>query len=424
MNNNIEQKITGNLNGHDYVDLGLPSGTLWATCNLGAGNPKKGGYYFAWGETSPKRNYEYDNYRHYNGDGRQITKYCTKSNYGNNCIVDNLTNLLTIDDAAAINWGTGWKMPTKSEMIELYEECIWEWEDGGYIINGPNGNTIFLPAAGGEYENDYYPTGVYGGYWSNSLDTDRPDGAFGVFFGMYRINLTYGDRIMGSSVRPVCKSSEIEKNNKSAITSLQSKGLFEESDSKTAPKVISGTTKKSISGILNGHEWIDLGLPSGIHWVSCNIGAAKPEDYGAYYAWGERTPKHIYNSSTYTFSSKQTNLPRNADAATVNWGNGWRMPTYNDFKELENNCAWIWSERNGVNGFKVVGPNGNSIFLPAAGNHYNGEFCDGGSCGFYWSSSLYPDNSNYAWYLIISSDNRGMGNYYCFYGRSVRAVCQ
>ena len=162
---------------HEYVDLGLPSGTLWATCNVGADNPEDIGDYFAWGETAPKDIYDWSNYR-YGGMANWLfamTKYCTDSCYGFNGFVDNLTVLEPADDAATVNWGSDWRMPTKEDWKELYLKttCTWITQNGvdGRLFTSWNGNSLFLPATGFRLEGELIGPGL-GIYWSSSLQTD------------------------------------------------------------------------------------------------------------------------------------------------------------------------------------------------------------------------------------------------------------
>ncbi len=177
------------------------------------------------------------------------------------------------------------------------------------------------------------------------------------------------------------------------------------------------------TGVADGHEWVDLGLPSGLKWATCNVGANSPEDYGDYFAWGETTPNSSYTSSDYNYSSNPTTLPLSMDAAYTNWGTSWRMPTHAEVKELEDNCTGTWTTQNGVKGYKVTSKtNGNSIFLPAAGYRDGSYLIYAGSYGDYWTSSLYTDSSNYAYYLSFSPDflSSNLNNRYR--GRSVRPV--
>ena len=129
----------------------MPSGTLWATCNIGANSPEEYGDYFAWGETAPKDDYNWSNYKWCNGVYQTPTKYCDKSYAGYNGFVDNKTELDPEDDAACVNWGPSWRMPTTEQEKELYEKCSSSWtvRDGvnGRLFIGPNGNILFLPAA-------------------------------------------------------------------------------------------------------------------------------------------------------------------------------------------------------------------------------------------------------------------------------------
>jgi len=202
----------------------------------------------------------------------------------------------------------------------------------------------------------------------------------------------------------------------------------------TADMTLYAQWEKITSGQLNGHDWVDLGLPSGLLWATCNVGSTTPEGYGDYFAWGETAPKDTYNWSTYNYydgssvtkytsSDNLTILEASDDAATANWGAGWRMPTADEMRELQDYCVVIWKEQNGVNGRLFTGPNGNSIFLPAAGYRLVSELYYAGSSGYYWSSSLYTDSPDYAWDLSFYSD------YYSVYcnnrgcGHSVRPVC-
>ena len=195
----------------------------------------------------------------------------------------------------------------------------------------------------------------------------------------------------------------------------------------------------------NGHEYVDLGLPSGLKWAICNVGANAPEEYGDYFAWGETQPKETNYWTTYKWCNgsmdtqtkyctnsiygtvdNKTVLDKDDDAAAVNWGGAWRMPTYAELTELCTECTWIWTTQNGVNGYTVIGPNCNSIFLPAAGHHSGSSLVYAGSRGYYWSSSLYtadyPHNAREVLFLSDRVD-RWCVDVRC-YGNSVRPVCQ
>ena len=199
--------VSGNNGGHDYVDLGLPSGTLWATNNIGADTPEGYGDYFAWGEASPKTTYNWSTYQYCMGDGNALTKYCTDSIYGYNGFIDNLTVLMPIDDAALVKWGTGWHVPTMEQWKELRDNTTGAWtvQNGvnGFLFTANNGGRLFLPAAGYRKDDTLNSVGVDGIYWSSSLYVGIPDGAydFGFTASNNFVDLYY--RYQGQSIRPV-----------------------------------------------------------------------------------------------------------------------------------------------------------------------------------------------------------------------------
>ena len=206
---------SGSANGHDYVDLGLPSGLLWATCNVGADNPEDYGDYFAWGETQPKEYYDWDTYQYANDTSwqdPQLTKYCTDANYGYNGFTDNLTNLLPEDDAATANWGNGWRTPSKTQWDELLENTTNKWtrqngKKGRLFTSKMNGQTLFLPAAGYRSRSSLYYAGSRCYYWSSSLYSVDPDGAWYFYFNSGNYDMSnLGNRLCGFTVRPVCSS--------------------------------------------------------------------------------------------------------------------------------------------------------------------------------------------------------------------------
>ena len=196
-----------------------------------------------------------------------------------------------------------------------------------------------------------------------------------------------------------------------------------------------------ISFRTNGHSYVDLGLS--VKWATCNVGANSPEEYGDYFAWGEITPKETYtedNCPTYELSKAQLksqgyidregNLISQYDAARANWGGEWRMPTLKEMDELKSKCTWTWITQGDTNGYKVTGPNGNSIFLPAAG-HRNGSSLEyDATIGSYWSSTpdeydMYYYYDNISWYLEFRYEGVGGSNIsYRSYGNSVRPVIE
>ena len=202
-------------------------------------------------------------------------------------------------------------------------------------------------------------------------------------------------------------------------------------------------------------EYVDLGLPSGLKWAKCNLGASKPSDYGDYYAWGETAPKAEYTWATYkwmqagksgwqyitkyTFADGQTGgiwydsagafigdnktvLDAADDAATANLGSPWRMPTKVEIAELITKCTWTWTTQDGVEGHQVDGPNGNAIFLPAAGCHKDSGLSDAGTTGHYWSSSLDSKDCTTARGDYFISSGGSSEKYYRYYGLAVRPV--
>ena len=189
---------------YEAVDLGLS--VKWATFNVGATKPEEYGGYYAWGETEEKENYDWSTYKWCNGSYDTMTKYCTDSGIGT---VDNKTVLDPEDDVAHVKWGGDWRMPTKEEQDELRNNCSWTWttQNGvkGYNVTGPNGNSIFLPAAGYRYGTDVNYRGDSGDYWSGSLSSGISFRAYYLRFNDDYYDWNYDSRCCGRSVRPVSK---------------------------------------------------------------------------------------------------------------------------------------------------------------------------------------------------------------------------
>ena len=257
---------------HAYVDLGLPSGLLWATCNVGAETPEDYGDYFAWGETTTKSVYNWSTYQYCNGSSSTLTKYCTNSSYGYNGFTDNLTNLLPEDDAAAANWGGDWRMPTKEEWQELLNNTtsVWTTQNGvnGRLFTAANGSSLFLPAAGCRDESILDHTGIRGFYWSNSLDLDNSRNAWRVEVYSDDINSRNYYRYYGRSVRAVRYASQ------------------------SMPFVINATANPSGGGVVSGGGNYQEGF-------ECTLTATANTGY-TFINWTENDSV-VSTDTTYTF---------------------------------------------------------------------------------------------------------------------------
>ncbi len=485
----------------EAIDLGLS--VKWASFNLGASAPEEYGDYFAWGETSTKSNYSWSTYRWCNGSSSTITKYCNNSSYGYNGFTDGKTIIEPDDDVASVVLCGSWRMPTYDEFNELRNNCTWTWTTlngvyGRKVTSKKSGYTskwIFLPAAG-------YKSGVNlrsdtsnGAYWSSTVKTGVPTGAYGVYFHSGAINWdgNNANRELGFSVRPVYGDfihvTGISLNDArvsfggtvlltATITPADAfeKGLtWTSSDTSVASVnadglvtgIAAGTAMITVTTVDGGYKAqgkvtvypeltelgktfvaVDLGLS--VKWASFNLGATKPDAYGNYYAWGETSTKSNYDWSKYKwcmyssssqltkyctnssygyngFTDNKTVLDPEDDAATVNLGGRWRMPTYDELNELKNQCTWEWTTLNGVYGRKVTskksGYTNKWIFLPAAGFRDGARLYSGGD-GYYWSSSLDTGYPSYAYYVYFDSGNVSWDDYNRYDGRSVRPVLE
>lgn len=202
-----------NNNGFGYVDLGLPSGTLWATCNVGANSPIEYGKYFAWGETdgyydNQEHYFDWGDYKYGYNDGSKFTKYNNRRKYG---IVDSKLELELIDDAAHVNMGVVWKMPTTEQIDELVNKTENEWVDdyqgtgvaGQVFISMKYDNTMFIPASGYRLNTSVYGQGAIVGLWTSTLDDDDPLFGFLGDFNSHNFNLGSIGRYYGYCVRGV-----------------------------------------------------------------------------------------------------------------------------------------------------------------------------------------------------------------------------
>ena len=498
----------GQISVPEAVDLGLPSGLKWASCNLGASKPEESGNYFAWGETEPKSNYSWDTYKF--GNINNLTKYSGEDN-----------ELAAEDDAATQALGDLWRMPTRAELEELMDNCDFEWTEresinGLVFTSRSNGKQIFLPASGIRTGTALTNFNVQGAYWTSTLRQtatanylliyDEPwlytnnrcngysirpvyglRGAAGkpvldcspdlVNFGNVTVgskkSMTVtikntGDAILkffvwsprapfsaeGYSYYSSTQETLLPGESKIVIVSYEPTELTEESDwLRITSNVGDGEQKIALIGrgiegtasTVATPEIVDLGLS--VKWASFNLGASRPEDYGNYYAWGETIPKEAYSWETYQwcqgnenaltkycfegqygyngFTDSKTVLDLEDDAAHVNLGGNWRMPTDAEWRELRENCTLTWTTQNGVPGRLFTANNGNSIFLPAASHRGGTEPLSTAPYGIYWSSSLYSaglDSTFLGFSMYIHPNGDGPSAYQRYYGFSVRAV--
>ena len=394
-----------------FVDLGLPSGSLWASCNVGASLPKEFGYCYSWGGLIKGYFNKIDHPAHYDNSGYYNDYNFTKYN-----TIDNKYVLDPEDDVATVLWGDDWQMPTMAQFQELlntsYTSVTYNLLDGveGFTVTSKkNGKSIFLPAY--DCGNNSYTVEYY------SRERHKTNGT--------------------------CEARGIQVLYYNGKVELYNSGSFTRDHSYSIRPI-----KKTIK-----HEYVDLGLS--VKWATCNVGATKPEEYGDYYAWGETEPKTSYTWTNYKFRTSgdswdnvkfskyntstsygtvdnKTVLDPEDDVAHVKWGGSWRLPTKEEQDDLRNKCTWTWyssgnTEFNGVAGYKVTsnvsGYTDRSIFLPAAGSRYASSLDFAGENGYSWSSSLGTGTPGYARSLNFGSGSRNTHDSRRLYGQSVRPVC-
>lgn len=206
---------------------------------------------------------------------------------------------------------------------------------------------------------------------------------------------SYSQGVVARPTQPSKKNSKNNKNNsnENSLTPI----AIQKQD---IPKKSNQPTK----GLIVGHEWVDLGLPSGVKWATCNVGASNSSENGKYFICGETVeygnayvPKNRYKLLSEGIINSSGTINRQHDAASANWGGSWRMPTEAEVRELLSKCHWTWTSINGKRGFKITGPNNNTIFLPAAGYHNGSDIIGFGNSCSYWSSSINRDGSAYYW---------------------------
>lgn len=367
----------------EAIDLGLS--VKWASFNIGATKPEEDGDFFAWAELEPKEMYTFGTYL-----------------YRNTFLGTSICG--TPYDAAYVKWGGSWRMPTIDELRELFSQCTSTFVSrsgtAGRYFTGPNGNSIFLPAAGEHTSYGFEGHLRTGNYWSGTMNLNEE--ALYVDFDSGSLSpWGDGEPTYGHSIRAVYDDSNITSSigietgtanvtsdgtatlkanvtgavkavavgfifgqdadiseNKGTFFYMRSNGEFERQYSALthgttyyyrAFAYVNGLYKLGVTKSFTipaetnpVPEAVDLGLS--VKWASFNVGATRPEEYGSFFDYDI------------------------VDEARANWGAGWRLPTREEAEELTNQCTRIWTSVNNVEGLELKGPNGNSIFLPAAGS--------------------------------------------------------
>ena len=338
------------------VDLGLPSRVKWAITNIGANNPSDFGDYFVIGEVKPMEFTPRSNSNLSHIPEKEIVTIGDNPNY----------------DAATANWGDMWRMPNNHEFDELKTKCKWEWTNergsNGYRITGPNGNSIFLPAAGHmeSFESGAVLKNVAGFYWEaprtpatswrNSAGVLQHTDKFSYFYFRDSISdVNETDFYNGMPIRPVSYASYADLGIDESLINEAFKGY--------------DLQHGNLRGMIADHEYVDLGLPSGVKWATMNMGANKVLDLGDLYEWGSTHPGEYYGSldgGTLGYNKVFRNISGNEkyDAARKHWGGSWRLPTVKEMDELIDKCLWSIQTKHGHSFYIVKGPNKNTIMIP------------------------------------------------------------
>ena len=376
-----------------FVDMG--GGMEWATYNVGASSPEGEGTLFAWGEVSLKTtSYTWDTYRL----GRQYNMFMYN-------LTDGLVTLQPNHDAAQNILSGLWHMPSLTEWRWLLNTCTWNWVSNyestgvsGYSVTSPyTGGTIFLPVTGVK-DGSEIQLQNYGSYWSSSLVSYNPYKAYNLAFSSSLLVDATEDRYKGLAVRAV------------------------------------------------RHKAVDMG--NGVKWATTNVGGFFPEDTGDYFAWGEVNPKYDFYLSNYKWTidgtwstlnkyvtqpgyAVQDNYPRittSDDAARLNWGKAWHIPTVDEWNRLVQNCTWTWTDSyqgSGSAGY-IVRNGANEIFLPAAGYRLDSTLIgyDSSPAGYYWTSMLNQDDPKEGWSVQLPPSGPVIPTQPRFAGLPIRAVTQ
>ena len=447
------------------IDLGLPSGTKWACCNVDSDptkqSPTNYGSYYAWGEVEEKDYYDWSTYIHCDGD--ESTCHDLGSDIAG-----------TEYDVARVKWGDSWVMPSLDQIKELLDNCPSQWTTVGGIngrsFTGLNGGTVFMPAAGFHYKQGHRYN-IDGAYWSSSSMENFYTSVLGyadilsfssheavqgpnyVYFG-FTVRPVYVDDVVNKSHLQLSTTTlTLTTGHQGTVEVVSGSGSFDAvSNANDVASVIVDRAKLIIKAMAPGSatitvkdnqtqerakievtvneiplsyltcpddhhpHLIDLGLPSGTKWACCNVDSdpmkQSPTNYGGYYAWGEAEEKDFYDWSTYIHCNGSNNTCHDLgsditgtgyDVAHYQWGDSWVMPSIDQIKELLDNCTYTWTTLNGVNGGQFSGSNGGIIFLPAASFRWKDRPAETGSYGYYWSSTQLPSYSGFANDLYFDS---------------------
>jgi len=424
--------ISGIIDGHAYVDFGS---FQIATMNVGALKESDFGDYFAWGEVKPKDKYLTQN---------STTHKLSFGELESKGIIDKHGVLTSEYDAATQNWGENWRMPSVSDFYLMIDECYFKWMEldsvkGFQVSSKKDPDTwVFLPACGFMYDSLRGDKGKpedqnllqrepYCDYWASNISGSYDSFArklYCRFDGLIEVDKIFAEyRYLGLCIRPIVNKKESASN-------------------------------YPVSANKDGHDYVDLGLPSGTKWATVNIGAKFPNESGDFYMWGDTETSLMYtgeNCKTYNnslsdliekgFVDESETLVKDYDVASVKWGGKWRMPTKAEFEELIDNCTWEWIYVGNTGGFKVINKKDSKswIFLPAAGalrknesyglaDPYANNVSD---TGYYWSSTYDNgfDGTSVSYDLVLSQvasglfNNRVKVNYESrYYGLCIRPV--
>lgn len=373
----------------DYVDLGLPSGTKWATWNMGAEGVADYGEHIGWGD---------------------VTAELTPSDRSNAYAVGNTSDNIASNPAYDIvnaKWGGYWHIPTVEQFKELASSNYTTWEEvndyqgsgiSGYVVTSityPD-RSIFLPMAGFKSQSgvEYENGSSY--YWTANYDLTN--------------TVAYAIRIYGAQ--------DLEEQTFSKPFGFSIRGVYSEPVQYPADSAVAKNVKA-----------VDLGLS--VDWADQNIKSPANPFIDGYFTWGSTVEQANYTDNDYPWLKQQISegdldtLPADKDAAVQLWGGTWRMPTLDEMMELIYGCTWtLTTDANGVRGYRVTGTNGNSIFLPLDGHKISPDAYGYGTDGVYWTSTNYTrsDPNESAYCAILTTSDKYISRYTRAYGCPIRPV--